>query len=137
MKLNYKKVQSSIKPELIDSTSSPTTIYIRQNIIEKEIKNHKANNTYIMYEYEEAKLSKEEYEEYLKEISIADIQQQRADIDYIEFVTGINTEKSYDKVKKYYDTGLWNTKKIQNMIEKNIITSNECKDIIKSKPNKE
>ena len=36
MKLNYIKSQSSVKPDLVDTTSSKTTVYIRQNIIEKE-----------------------------------------------------------------------------------------------------
>ena len=65
MKLNYIKSQSSVKPDLLDNTSTT------------------------FYEYEEAKLTKAEYQEYLKELSIIDIQQQRADIDYIMLMTGI------------------------------------------------
>ena len=34
MKLKYVKSQSSVKPDLIDTTSSKTTVYIRQNIVE-------------------------------------------------------------------------------------------------------
>ena len=43
----------------------------------------------VFYEYDEAKLNKAEYQEYLKELEIIDIQQQRADIDYIMLMTGI------------------------------------------------
>ena len=96
MKLNYIKSQSSVKPDLVDTTSSKTTVYIRQNIIEKEkiVKNTNSENndttsTTVFYEYDEAKLTKEEYQEYLKELEIIDIQQQRADIDYIMLMTGI------------------------------------------------
>ena len=96
MKLNYIKSQSSVKPELVDTTSSKTTVYIRQNIIEKEkiventnSEDNEATSTTVFYEYDEAKLTKEEYQEYLKELEIIDIQQQRADIDYIMLMTGL------------------------------------------------
>lgn len=89
MKLNYIKSQSSIKPDLIDTTSSKTSVYIRQNIVEVEKTNENDNSTTLFYEYDEAKLTNEEYREYLKELEIVDIQQQRADIDYILLMTGL------------------------------------------------
>lgn len=96
MKLNYIKSQSSVKPDLVDTTSSKTTVYIRQNIVEKEkaventnSEDNDTTSTTVFYEYEEAKLTKQEYQEYLKELEIIDIQQQRADIDYIMLMTGI------------------------------------------------
>ena len=46
----------------------------------------------VFYEYEEAKLTKQEYQEYLKELEIIDIQKQRADIDYIALMSGIDLE---------------------------------------------
>ena len=92
MILNYVKSQSSIKPELIDTTSSKTTVYIRQNIVEVEKANESDNTSTTFYEYEEAKLTKQQYQEYLKELSIIDIQQQRADIDYIALMSGIDLE---------------------------------------------
>ena len=92
MILNYIKSQSSIKPELIDTTSSKTTVYIRQNIVEVEKNNESDNTSTTFYEYDEAKLTKQEYQEYLKELSIIDIQQQRADIDYIALMSGVDLE---------------------------------------------
>lgn len=92
MKLNYIKSQSSLKPDLIDTTSSKTTVYIRQNIVEVETTDEISGESYSFYEYDEAKLTKEEYEEYLKELSIIDIQKQRADIDYIALMSGIDLE---------------------------------------------
>ena len=89
MKLNYVKSESTIKPELIDTTSSKTTVYIRQNIVENIKTNEMSGEETVFYEYEEAKLTKAEYQEYLKELEIIDIQQQRADIDYIMLMTGI------------------------------------------------
>ena len=92
MILNYVKSQSSVKPDLIDTTSSKTTVYIRQNIVEVEKTNESNNTSTTFYEYEEAKLTKKEYDQYLKELSIIDIQQQRADIDYIALMTGVDLE---------------------------------------------
>ena len=89
MKLNYLKSQSSVKPDLVDTNSSKTTVYIRQNIVEKIKTNEMSGEETVFYEYEEAKLTKAEYQEYLKELEIIDIQQQRADIDYIMLMTGI------------------------------------------------
>ena len=93
MILNYVKSQSSVKPELIDTTSSKTTVYIRQNIVEVEKTNENDNTSTTFYEYEEAKLTKQEYDQYVKELSIIDIQQQRADIDYIALMTGVDLEE--------------------------------------------
>ena len=79
MKLNYIKSQSSIKPDLVDTTSSKTTVYVRQNIVgkEKAVENtnsedNDATSTTVFYEYDEAKLTKEEYQEYLKELNGSD-----------------------------------------------------------------
>ena len=90
MKLNYIKSQSSIKPDLIDTTSSKTSVYIRQNIVEKEKtvvdtdgKNSDesdAVSTTVFYEYDEAKLTKEEYQEYLKELNGSDALQTIEDL---------------------------------------------------------
>ena len=89
MKLNYVKSQSSVKPDLIDTTSSKVVVYIRQNIVENIKTDEMSGEETVFYEYEEAKLTKEEYQEYLKELEIIDIQKQRADIDYIMLMTGI------------------------------------------------
>ena len=89
MKLYYIKSQSSVKPDLVDTTSSKTTVYLRQNIVEKTKLDEISEESTTYYEYEQAKLTKAEYQEYLKELEIIDIQQQRADIDYIMLMTGI------------------------------------------------
>ena len=89
MKLNFIKSQSSVKPDLVDTTSSKVVVYLRQNIIENIKTDEMSGEETVFYEYEEAKLTKQEYQEYLKELEIIDIQQQRADIDYIMLMTGI------------------------------------------------
>ena len=35
----------------------------------------------------------------------------------------------YEKIKKYYDTGLWSEERVRNMVIKGIITEEEYKDI--------
>ena len=92
MKLNYIKSQSSVKPDLVDTTSSKTTVYIRKNIVENKKTDEMSGKETVFYEYEEAKLTKAEYKEYLKELEIIDIQKQRADIDYIALMSGIDLE---------------------------------------------
>ena len=79
MKLKYVKSQSSVKPDLIDTTSSKVVVYVRQNIVKKEkaventnSEDNDATSTTVFYEYDEAKLTKEEYKEYLKEINGSD-----------------------------------------------------------------
>ena len=89
MKLNFIKSQSSVKPDLVDTTSSKVVVYLRHNIVENIKTDEMSGEETVFYEYEEAKLTKEEYQEYLKELEIIDIQQQRADIDYIMLMTGI------------------------------------------------
>ena len=66
MKLEFYKSSSSVKPELIDTTSSKKVVYIRQNIVETQI------DDTTFYEYDEAKITKDEYKEYLDEIKAQD-----------------------------------------------------------------
>ena len=38
--------------------------------------------------------------------------------------------KMYEKIKKYYDTGLWSEERVRNIVIKGYITEEEYKDII-------
>lgn len=89
MNSTYRKSESSIYPQLIDTTSSKTTAYIRRNVEEKQREDEITGETYTYYEYEEAKVPKAEYEKHLQE-------QARADIDYIAFMTGIDLGEGYE-----------------------------------------
>lgn len=77
MNLYFKKSRSSVKPELVDTTSSKKVVYIRQNIVVAQ----KDDTTF--YEYDEAKLTKAEYVEYLKELEATDT---------LEIVENLKTE---------------------------------------------
>ena len=72
MKLNYIKSQSSVKPDLVDTTSSKIVVYLRQNIVENIKTDETSGKETVFYEYDEAKLTKEEYQEYLKELNGSD-----------------------------------------------------------------
>ena len=63
MKLNYIKSQSAVCPEFVDTTSSKKFVYLRQNIVNvTKTDDFGQERTY--YEYDEAKLTKDEYEQY-------------------------------------------------------------------------
>lgn len=66
MEITWKKVTGCQpqKPMEVDAVSSPTTVYLRKNINQTEISSEEGSGR--MWEYEEAQLTKEGYEEYLE-----------------------------------------------------------------------
>ena len=38
--------------------------------------------------------------------------------------------KMYEKIKSYYDSGLWSKERVANMVVKGILTEEEYKDIV-------
>ena len=80
MKLNYIKSQSSVKPDLVDTTSSKVVVYLRKNIVENIKTDETSGKETVFYEYDEAKLTKEEYQEYLKELNGSDTLQTIEDL---------------------------------------------------------
>ena len=80
MKLNYIKSQSSVKPDLVDTTSSKVVVYLRQNIVENIKTDEMSGEETVFYEYDEAKLTKAEYQEYLKELNSSDTLQTIEDL---------------------------------------------------------
>lgn len=94
MNVEWTTVQSSQKqmPKIVDETSSEYYVYLRRNIVEKKYNDEQSGEIHDSYEYEEAKLTHEEYKEYQKQFKISDLQQLRADIDYIALCSGIDLE---------------------------------------------
>lgn len=66
MVLKWIKSKSTVKPKEIDYESSPTTVYVRKNIVETEDKDEFGQAT-IFFEYDEAQLTHEEYQLYAAE----------------------------------------------------------------------
>lgn len=87
--MDWHKSESTARPDEVDTTSSKTTVFLRRNIKEVQRKNEISENETIYYEYEEAKLTKEEYEKYLQVAEAVNMRQIRADLDYIALCSGI------------------------------------------------
>ena len=63
MQINWKKAESRIEPALVDATSSIDGVYIRKNI-ESETRLDNEEKEYTIFVYDEAFLTKNEYEQY-------------------------------------------------------------------------
>lgn len=59
--MNYYKATSNDYPQLVDITSSPTTVYLRKNIKAVDVEDEMTGNTRTEYRYEEAAITKDEY----------------------------------------------------------------------------
>lgn len=121
MTMEYKTVESSIYPKTIDTSSSKDIVYIRKNIEEKLRKDNKG----IYYQYQEMKLTKEQYRDYVQE-------QIKADVEYIALMEGVYLEeddtddnKLYYKIKEYYNKELWNKFRLKEIAKKNILTEGQ------------
>lgn len=66
MQITWKEVTGTQpnKPAELDTASSPNTVYLRRNIRQTEITS--GEETIQVWKYEEAQLSKAEYEEYVE-----------------------------------------------------------------------
>lgn len=92
MVLEYRKSESSVYPELIDAVSSNTVVYLRRGVSEKRRVDENTGEVSTLYEYEEAKLTKDEYKEYVAVAGAMDARQMRADIDYLLIMTSADME---------------------------------------------
>lgn len=64
MKISYRKAESLVYPTLIDTQSSPGTVYVR-----KDVEEYKNPDGLTVYKYDEAALNLKEYEEYQEEVA--------------------------------------------------------------------
>lgn len=90
--MKWHKSESTIQPDEVDTTSSKTSVFLRRNIKETTRWDELSEDESTIYKYEETALSKKEYAEYLKGLALIDIQQQRADIDYIALCCDVDLE---------------------------------------------
>lgn len=88
---DWKVVQGSQlnKPEEFDVTSSPTTIYQRRNIQKVTVENNDSSTE--LWQYEERELTIEEYNKLNIQLKQT-VEQNRADIDFLAAMTGIDLE---------------------------------------------
>ena len=85
MQLNWKYTESTGRPLDVDEVSSPTSVFLAKNIVEKQ--REIDGETELYYEYQCAVLSNAEYTAYLEE-------QNRSDIDYIAMMSDIDLEEA-------------------------------------------
>lgn len=96
----FKMVQSNQKPSEIDVTSSPNGVYYRRNI--KEVaKENDSGEISIFYEYEEAFMSLNEWEEYQITIEYKKFNDEDNSAEFDEFSNKLRTGVEYKNGKKY------------------------------------
>lgn len=79
--MNWRKLQCDTMPELIDTTSSSVVNYMRRNITQKTIEVEGETKT--VYEYEEIKINKSEWDMFQQTID------NEANIDYIAMMLDV------------------------------------------------
>lgn len=77
------KSESTVRPDEVDTTSSKKVVYLRRNVVEKQCESENDGEMHTYFEYDEAKLTKEDYEKYLQVAEAVNMRQIRADVDYI------------------------------------------------------
>lgn len=90
--MKWIKSESTEIPEIVDTTSSKTSVYFRRNIREISRTDEQTGDIVTVYEHEEAKMTKEEYAEYLQVTEAVNMLQIRADVDYIALCAGVDLE---------------------------------------------
>lgn len=85
LNLDYYPSESDTMPNEIDITSSPTTVYLRRNIRAEERKDVETGETRTVYVYDEAKISRQEYDNYMQGKT-------QADIEYLYMMGGLDYE---------------------------------------------
>lgn len=87
------------KPAAVDLTSSSKYVYLRQNI-KRSFRTEESGNTVFFWQYDEAVLTHEEYEQYLKEtndISLAMMMQQMNDITATQELADVTNESNHEE----------------------------------------
>lgn len=80
MNLNFYKAESTVEPDEVDTISSPTTVYIRKNIRQETVPDADGSELTV-WKYDEAKATRQDFEEYRAE-------KQEADIAYLYMMEG-------------------------------------------------
>ena len=72
--LDYYQSESDTMPEDIDTVSSPTTVYIHKNIHTEERTDPETGETRTVFVYDEAKMTRQDYDNYIAGKTQADIE---------------------------------------------------------------
>ena len=110
--MNYKDVESMVKPLEIDKTSSPDGVYIRRNIKEMQ-----TEEGIIKYLYQEAFLTENEYESYSKELIVKQINDEENSSEYELYKEKLNTPVQYP-INGFYYKPKWAESVYAGLIQK-------------------
>lgn len=80
MNLDFYKAESTVEPDEVDTISSPTTVYFRKNIRQETVQDADGIELTV-WKYDEAMVSRQDFEEYRAE-------KQEADIAYLYMMEG-------------------------------------------------
>lgn len=99
MTILFKQVQSKEKPTEIDITSSPNGVYYRRNI--KEVEAETESGIVIRYEYQEAFMTFDEWEEYEMTVLSKKLNEEDNSSEFEEYAEKLRTGVEYANGKKY------------------------------------
>ena len=85
LNLDYYQSESNTIPEEIDTASSPTTVYLRKNIHTEERQDIETETSRTVYVYDEAKVARQDYDNYMQGKT-------QADIEYLYMMGGLDYE---------------------------------------------
>ncbi len=85
MFITWKYTESTNRPLDVDEVSSPTSVYLAKDIVEKQ-REDMDGETVTYYEYQSAVLSKAEYNMYLTE-------KLQSDVDFLAMMTDVDMEE--------------------------------------------
>ena len=80
--MNWKRVQGSIYPPEVDTTSSKKYNYVTNNVTEVQVEQEEGDPV-ILYEYDQLKINKEDWGLYLL------TEKNAANIDYVAMMTDV------------------------------------------------
>lgn len=123
MALIFKKAQSAEKPLSIDVTSSPGNVYIRRDV--KEVEYFDQNDELKKrWEYSEALITSDEYEEYKNVLIANEINSQENSAAFDNFLKKLDTGVRYTNGHSYKPGYISDYKKIMDDISVAIVLTN-------------
>ena len=100
MKVSYYPSQSNSRPLDIEVTSSAKYVYIRRNIQEKHLETENGD-PYVLYVYEEALLTKDEFESYKSELLYKLFNSQDNTEEFDRYLERLNTPVEFTNGHSY------------------------------------
>lgn len=118
MQISYKQAQSAIKPLAIDLTSSPGGVYVRRNI-KQLVKESETGEKNVYFDYEEAFLTKSEYEEYSHFLIMKSVKQEDNSSAFEIYQAKLDTPVQYSN--GFYYKAKWAETVYADLIQKGIM----------------